>query len=128
MAIVLANIRKRRDAANERTRNCSLCGIFISGPPQAGQKCKKCEEKINHCVSCGDRTSEFLCPECLQSGARSCELCFRPAPPQGGFCPVCDIANKRGGPAQFPGAGDAPAAPSNVDQLMTPMLNGAPFQ
>jgi hypothetical protein len=107
LAAVAANMRKRREAAMDRTRNCSRCGKFMEGTPAPGRVCKICKVRTATCILCGDKTSEFVCPDCIAAGARICEFCLRPAPSSGGMCEQCNRESRRMNAGQFNKVGEA---------------------
>jgi hypothetical protein len=83
-------MKDKREHKKQSTRRCSMQGC--NKPMNAvGDHliCDTCTVRIKECVTCGDGTSPFLCPECIANGAATCAGCLRPAPNNNSFCPAC---------------------------------------
>jgi hypothetical protein len=83
------------------SRNCSKCRAFLGGRVGVDLVCDRCRERVNRCCLCGDKSSEEVCPDCIEAGARVCDGCLRPAMVNNDLCSVCDAAFRRQNAGNF---------------------------
>lgn len=108
---VYQKLMDRREQKKVQSRKCSKCNIFMGGVVGVDLVCPNCAKKIATCVLCGDKSSPNVCPDCIEAGARVCEMCLKPARPGSPLCSACDADYRGKSAANYDMVKEAPPTP-----------------